>query len=90
MLCHMPIQPPETDVAECRAELFRDDHGQAVLLPHGFEMDGSEVFIRKESERLIVTPVRKNRLLDLLATWEPIDEGLPEALDSEHQIRNVL
>lgn len=90
MLCQMPTQPPETNVTECRAALIRDGGGQAVLIPRGFEMNGSEVLIRKEGERLIVTPVRKNRLLDLLATWEPLAKGLPEVLDSEHQIRDAL
>lgn len=33
-------------------------------------MEGSEVLIRKEGERLILTPFRKNRLLDLLASWD--------------------
>ena len=90
MLCKMPTQPPETNVTECRAALIHDGCAQTVLIPRGFEMDGSEVLIRKEGERLIVTPVRKNRLLDLLATWEPLDKGLPEVLDSEHQIRDAL
>ena len=40
--------------------------------------------------RLILTPIRKNRLLDLLASWEPLDEGLPDLEDSPPQTRDEL
>ncbi|WP_235002129.1 antitoxin [Rhizobacter sp. OV335] len=55
---------------ERHASLFRDGRHQAVRIPREFEMEGSEVLIRKEGERLILTPFRKNRLLDLLASWD--------------------
>ena len=90
MLYQMTTQPPETNVTECRAELFRDDRGQAVLIPRRFEMNGSEVLICKRGERLILTPVRKNRLLDLLATWEPLNERLPEVDDHPPLTENKL
>ena len=51
-------------------------------------MDGTEVMMRKEGDRLILTPIRKNRLLNLLASWEPLDEGLPDVEDSPPQIRD--
>ena len=38
--------------------------------------------IRKEGDRLIVEPVvKQNRLRALLASWEPLDEGLSESAD---------
>lgn len=37
--------------------------------------------MRKEGNRLIIEPVRRKSLLDLLASWEPIDERLPEIPD---------
>ena len=38
--------------------------------------------IRKEGDRLIVEPVvKQNRLRELFASWEPLDEGLPEPAD---------
>ncbi len=53
-------------------------------------MEGTEVLMRKEGDRLILTPIRKNRLLDLLATWEPLDEGLPDVEDGPPQTRDDL
>ena len=36
--------------------------------------------IRKDGERLILTPIRKTSLMRLLASWE-LDEGLPDIED---------
>ena len=65
-------------MTERHASLFRNGRNQAVRIPREFEMEGTEVLIRKEGDRLILTPIRKDRLLDLLASWEPLDEGLPD------------
>jgi antitoxin VapB len=37
--------------------------------------------IRKEGDSLILTPVRRNRLRDLLASWESLDDALPDVED---------
>lgn len=66
---------------ERRASLFRNGRNQVVHIPREFELEGAEVLIRKEGDSLILTPIRKNRLLDLLASWAPLDEGLPEVED---------
>lgn len=70
-----------------RASLFRNGRNQALRIPREFEMEGSEVLIDKEGDRLILTPVRKRRLLDLLKTWEPLQDGLPEREDPPPQDR---
>lgn len=75
---------------ERHASLFRNGRNQAVRIPREFEMEGTEVLVRKEGDRLILTPIRKNRLLDLLASWEPLDEGLPELEDTPPQARDEL
>jgi antitoxin VapB len=72
------------------ASLFRNGRNQAVRIPREFEMEGSEVLIDKEGDRLILTPVRKHRLLDLLKTWEPLQDGLPEREDPPPQDRADL
>ena len=77
-------------MSERHASLFRNGRNQAVRIPREFELDGSEVLIRKEGEQLILTPIRKNRLLDLVASWEPLDEGLPEVEDPSPQKRGSL
>lgn len=68
-------------MTERHASLFRNGRNQGVRIPREFEFEGSEVLIRKEGNSLILTPIRKNRLLDLLASWEPLEEGLPEVDD---------
>ena len=77
-------------MTERYASLFRNGRNQAVRIPREFEMEGTEVLMRKEGDRLILTLIRKSRLLDLLATWEPLDEGLPDVEDSPPQTRDVL
>ena len=77
-------------MTERHTSLFRNGRNQAVRIPREFEMEGTEVLIRKEGERLILTPIRKNRLLDLLASWEPLDEDLPDVEDPPPQTREAL
>ena len=77
-------------MTERHASLFRNSRNQAVRIPREFELEGAEVLIRKEGNSLILTPIRKNRLLDLLASWAPLDEGLPEVEDLPPQERADL
>jgi antitoxin VapB len=72
------------------ASLFRNGRNQAVRIPREFEIEGSEVLIHREGDRLVLTPVRKHRLADLLASWEPLDGGMPEADDPAPQERESL
>ena len=74
-------------MVERHASLFRNGRNQAVRIPREFELEGAEVLIRKEGDSLILTPIRKNRLLDLLASRAPLDEGLPEVEDLPPQER---
>lgn len=86
----MPTKPSEAGVIERHASLSRNGRNQAVRIPREFEMEGTEVLMRKEGDRLILTPIRKSRLLDLLASWEPLDEGLPGPDDEPPQRRDAL
>lgn len=63
---------------ERHVRLFRNGRNQALRIPREFELEGEEALIRKEGDRLIVEPVRKGRLLALLATLEPLDEPFPD------------
>ncbi|VAX05643.1 VapB protein (antitoxin to VapC) [hydrothermal vent metagenome] len=53
---------------ERHVRLFRNGRNQALRIPRGFELEGDEAIIHKEGDRLIVEPVRKGKLLTLLAT----------------------
>ena len=90
MLRHMPVNLSEPIVTERHASLFRNGRNQAVRIPREFEIEGTEVLIRKEGDCLILTRIGKNRLLDLLACWEPLDDGMPDVQDLPPQIRDDL
>ncbi len=77
-------------MTERHAALFRNGRNQAVRIPRELEMEGSEVLIRKEGDSLILTPIRKNKLRELLASWVPMDDVLPEVEDPPPQPRDVL
>lgn len=80
----------EAIVTERHASLFRNGRNQAVRIPREFEISGTEVMIRKEGDCLILTPISKSCLLDLLASWEPLDNGMPDIDDLPPQIRADL
>ena len=63
---------------ERHVRLFRNGRNQALRIPREFELDGDEAIVRREGDRLIVEPVRKGRLLELLSTLEPLDEPFPD------------
>jgi len=66
---------------ERHVRLFRNGRNQALRIPREFELEGEEALIRKEGDRLIVEPIRKGRLLALLAALEPLDEPFPDVDD---------
>ena len=83
----MGIAPHPT---ERHAALVRNGRPQAVTIPREFEMEGSRVLMRREGDSLILSPVRGNRLLDLLASCEPLAEALPDIEDLPPQSREVF
>jgi antitoxin VapB len=83
MLWHMPNKKTQqTNQFERHVRLFRNGRNQAVRIPREFEMEGEEAIIHKEGDRLILEPVRKGKLLRLLATLEPIAESFPDIDES--------
>ena len=67
--------------AERHVKLFRNGRNQAVRIPREFELPGDEAVMRKEGDRLVVEPLRRKSLIELLDSWEPIDEEFPEIDD---------
>lgn len=66
---------------ERHVRLFRNGRNQAIRIPREFEIEGDEAIIHKEGDRLIVEPVRKGKLLALLASLPPLGEPLPDVDD---------
>ena len=61
--------------------LFRNGVNQALRIPRDLELEGEEAILRKEGDRLIIEPVRKDRLLTLLNTLEPLEVPFPDIDD---------
>lgn len=69
-------------INERHVSLFRNGRNQAIRIPREFELEGTEAIIRKEGNRLIIEAAPpKNKLLALLANWEPLAEDFPEIAD---------
>lgn len=79
----------EVNMTERHAALFRNGRYQAVRIPRELEMEGSEVLIRREGNSLILTPIRKHKLRDLLMSWSPMEETLPDVEDLPPQPRDA-
>ncbi len=61
-----------------RVRLFRNGRNQALRIPREFELEGSEAILRRESDCLVIEPVRRGRLLRLLADLPPLAEAFPD------------
>lgn len=69
--------------------LFRNGRNQAVRIPKDFEMDCDEAIIRKEGNKLVLEPVKKSGLLNVLKSLEPIKEAFPDVDDSLSPLDDV-
>lgn len=66
---------------ERHVKLFRNGKNQAVRIPVEFELNGSDAIMRRENNRLIIELAPPRSLSALLASWTPLQEGLPEIVD---------
>lgn len=82
-LWHMPYKPEDIrmSTSERHVRLFRNGRNQALRIPREFELEGEEALIHKEGDRLIVEPIRKGRLLALLASLDSLTEPFPDIDD---------
>lgn len=76
--------------AQRHVRLFRNGRNQALRIPREFEIQGEEALIRKEGDRLIIEPVRRGKLLAMLATLEPLDEDFPDVDDNPQALDDDL
>lgn len=71
----------QTVSTERKVSLFRNGRNQAIRIPREYELEGTEAIIRREGTRLIIEPVSKPTLLEVLASLEPLDESFPDIDD---------
>ena len=64
-----------------RVRIFKNGSNQAIRIPRELELKASEATIRKEGRRLVIEPVERISLLELLATWQPIEIRFPDFPD---------
>jgi antitoxin VapB len=67
--------------AERIVRLFRNGRNQAIRIPRDLELPGSQAVLRKEGNRLIVEPMARPSLLQVLSTWAPLEEEFPDIED---------
>ena len=75
---------------ERHVRLFRNGRNQALRIPREFELKGNEAIIRKDGSRLIIEPVKKTGLLELLAGWEPLADNFPEISDKPVEAEDIF
>ena len=66
---------------ERHVSLFRNGRSQAIRIPRDFELEGTEAIIRKEGDKLIIEPVKKKSLEELLPVLPTLDEDFPGVAD---------
>jgi len=66
---------------ERHISLFRNGRNQAIRIPREFELEGKEATIRKEGDKLIIEPIKKKGLSQVLATLKPLDKNLHDFAD---------
>jgi len=75
---------------ERKIRLFRNGRNQALRIPREFELAGNEATIYKEGEKLIIEPVKKKKLSELLASWNDLDEDIPVINDPPVEPRKIF
>jgi antitoxin VapB len=75
---------------ERHVRLFRNGQNQALRIPKEFELEGNEAIIHKDGKRLIIEPVKKTTLLELLAGWTPFEDDIPEIPDTQIEVEDIF
>lgn len=70
--------------------LFRNGRNQAVRIPVEFELPGDEAIMHRDGSKLVIEPVRKRGLLNLLKSMKPIAEELPAIDDTPVKPERLL
>ena len=78
-----------THSTERHVRLFRNGRNQAIRIPREFELEGDEAILRREGSHLIIEPIRKGQLLQLLDEWQPIEFDFPDVDEDLPPIEDV-
>ena len=81
MLQHMPKHSQAESTRHVR--LFKNGRNQAVRIPRDLELPGDEALLYRDGDKLILEPLATPSLLELIASWEPVDTDWPEIDDAE-------
>ncbi len=84
MLFDVEVNPMPLTTSGRHVRLFKNGRSQAVRIPREFELPGSEAILsRDRNGNLILEPVRKTKLADLLSSWKPLAdaESIPAVED---------
>lgn len=90
MLWHMPNKTTLAFQSKRHVRLFRNGRNQALRIPREFELEGDEATIQKDGDRLIIEPIRKGKLLTLLAALEPLTETFPDVDEALPPLDDVI
>ncbi|MBX9895077.1 MAG: AbrB/MazE/SpoVT family DNA-binding domain-containing protein [Nitrosomonas sp.] len=74
---------------ERHVSLFKNGHSQVVHIPRDFELEGTEAIIRKEGDKLIIEPVKKKGLKELLPVLPTLNEDFLEIVDPVVEPDNI-
>lgn len=58
-------------------KLFRSGRHQVIRIPKEFQLPVDTAMLRHEGSRLVIEPLERPSLKALLASWEPLPDGLP-------------
>jgi antitoxin VapB len=80
----VPQPPPQESSPPREAKLFRNNKAQAVRIPADFELPGDRVLIHRDGARLIIEPVTRKNVLQVLAELQPLgpEDQFPEIDES--------
>jgi antitoxin VapB len=69
--------------------LFKNGRNQAVRIPVEFELPGDEAIMHKEGNRLVIEPIKKRSLLEVLAELSPIEDEFPDVDEGLPPLRPI-
>lgn len=72
-----------------RVKLIRDGDTQSLILPQGFIFSSTEFILRQEEDRLILEPIQKKSLLELLSSLDDLDEEFPDVEEGLLPLDNI-